>query len=72
MLADHPDRIALLRARLADLSWFMRALSEPIARRANKDDICKGWFWAGFCSCKTCIPHIPVRQRPLQMPSLAG
>jgi hypothetical protein len=25
LLAAHPDRIALLRMRLADLSWFMRS-----------------------------------------------
>ncbi len=80
VLSGHADRIAVLRGRLADLSWFMRCtwmcecrerrmrmsgrvLSEPIARRANKEYICNGRFWAGFCSCKTCIPHIHVRQR---------
>jgi len=31
ILAGHADRITMLRGRLADLSWFMRALSEPIA-----------------------------------------
>jgi hypothetical protein len=55
ILAGHADRIAVLRGRFADLSWFMRCtwmcecrerrmrrsgrvLSEPIARRANKED----------------------------------
>lgn len=28
------ERIAVLRARLSDLSWFMRCLTEPIARFA--------------------------------------
>lgn len=47
VLCMHTERIALLRARLSDLSWFMRCLSEPIARRANKEDTCTGRFWEG-------------------------
>lgn len=37
--------IATWQTRLSDLSWFMRCLNEPIARRANKEDECKGHFW---------------------------
>ena len=33
------------RRRLGDLSWFMRFLNEYIARRANKEDGCKGRFF---------------------------
>ena len=38
-------RVTLLRARLANLGWFMKALKEPLARLANKEDECRGTFW---------------------------
>jgi hypothetical protein len=52
--ATLPTRIAQLaelRECLGSLSWFMKYLKEPIARRANREDACKGCFWeAGFRS----------------------
>jgi len=47
MLTVNSDRLAEVRKRLANLSWFMRCLCEKIARAANHEDCSSGRFWAG-------------------------
>jgi hypothetical protein len=46
-LANDSEKLEAIRSRLSDISWFMRALSEPIARRANSEEKCTRAFWEG-------------------------
>lgn len=47
MITGNADRLAEIRRRLSDVSWWMKCTAENIARRSNKEDECTGRFWEG-------------------------
>ncbi|MFH1139889.1 MAG: hypothetical protein V1816_27740, partial [Pseudomonadota bacterium] len=51
-LCEAAPGIEVIRRRLGSISWFMRGLNENIARRANREDGCKGRFWEGRFKCQ--------------------
>jgi hypothetical protein len=58
------DYAETFRQRLADLSWFMKCLNEPIASQANREDECTGHFWESrFALKKEFIPPL-IWQKP--------
>ena len=59
-ITARPDRVAELRKRLGSLSWFMKALNEPIAKRANREDDCKGKFWESRFKCQALLEEEAV------------
>ncbi len=79
-LVRDQERLQEIRSRLANISWFMRALSEPIARMANKQDECTGRFWegrfkaqrlvdeAGLLACAMYVDLNPVRAAMAETP----
>ena len=51
-LAENREKIEVIRRRLGNVSWFVAALSEYLARRSNLEDGCSGRFFEGRFRCK--------------------
>jgi REP element-mobilizing transposase RayT len=72
--------LAEKRSRLSSVSWFMKCVSEPIAKRANRDDNLTGHFWearfkanplldeTAIAACMTYVDLNPIRAAVAQTP----
>ncbi|MFK7818511.1 MAG: hypothetical protein AB8G99_07325 [Planctomycetaceae bacterium] len=68
MITGDPERLAGIRSRLSDVSWWMRCTAENIARRSNKEDKCSGRFKAqllldeaSILACAAYVDLNPIR-----------
>ena len=72
-IRNNPEKLAMIRQRLSDISWWMRLLCQQIGTRANKDDGEVGRFFqtrfkavrlldeAAILACAAYVDLNPIR-----------
>ena len=80
MLTSDAAKMKELRQRLSDISWWVKMLSQKIAKRANQEDGCTGHFWEGrfksqalldeaaILACAAYVDLNPIRAAIAQTP----
>ena len=80
MILNDQKRLAELRVRLSDVSWWMRYFSQHMAVRANREDGVTGHFWesrfgsevisdeASILACMVYVDLNPVRAQLANSP----
>jgi hypothetical protein len=79
-IKNNATGLADRRRRLASVSWFMKCVSEPIAKRANREDDVTGHFWearykaqplldeTAIAACMVYVDLNPIRAAVAQTP----